>query len=59
MIQNILCTMKFICIRRLYILDWFIELQRNIINALLQIACFQELLNVTYMEYFMNSSMFF
>ena len=40
------------------LLDWFIRLKRSIINVLLQIVCFQEVLNVSYMEYFMNSSMF-
>ena len=38
------------------LLDWFIVLKRSIINVLLQIVCFQEVLNVSYMEYFMNSS---
>ena len=40
------------------LLDWFIKLKRSIINVLLQIVCFQEVLNVSYMEYFMNYSIF-
>ena len=32
------------------LLDWFIRLKRSIINVLLQIVCFQEVLNVSYME---------
>ena len=42
----------------MFLLDWLIRLKRNIINVLLQIVCFQEVLNVSYMEYFMNSSLF-
>ena len=38
--------------------DWFIRLKSSIINILLQIVCFLETLNVSYMEYFINSSMF-
>ena len=33
--------------------DWLIKLKRSIINVLLQIAYFQEVLNVSDMEYVM------
>ena len=35
------------------LLDWLIKLKRRIINILLQIVYFQEVLNVSDMEYFM------
>ena len=38
--------------------DWLIKLKRSIINALLQIAYFQDVLNVSDMVYFMYPSMF-
>ena len=40
------------------LLDWLIKLKRCIINILLQIAYFQEVPNVSVMEYFMYPSMF-
>ena len=39
-------------------LDWLIKLKRSTINVLLQIVYFQEVLNVSDMEYFMYPSMF-
>ena len=50
-------------IRKLYLLevtllDWLINLKRSIINVPLQIVSFQEVLNVSDMEYFMYPSMF-
>ena len=49
--------------RKLYflevaLLDWLIKLKRSIINVLLQIFYFQDILNVSDMEYFMYPSMF-
>ena len=41
------------------LLDWLIKLKRRTINVLLQILCFQEVLNVSVMEYFMYSSIFY
>ena len=35
------------------LLDWLIKLKRRIINILLQIVYFQEVLNVSDMDYFM------
>ena len=40
------------------LLDWLIKLKRCIINILLQIVYFQEVPNVSDMEYFMYPSMF-
>ena len=40
------------------LLDWLIKFKRSTINVLLQIVYFQEVLNVSDMEYFMNPSMF-
>ena len=50
-------------IRELYLLevtllDWLINLKRSIINVPLQIVSFQEVFNVSDMEYFMYPSMF-
>ena len=56
-----LYIVQFIFIRKLcfnlYYLDWLIKLRRSILHVLLQIVCFQEVLNVSDMEYFMYSSM--
>ena len=40
------------------LLDWIIKLKRSIIYVLLQIVYFQEVFNVSDMEYFMYPSMF-
>ena len=40
------------------LLNWIIKLKRSIIYVLLQIAYFQEVFNVSDMEYFMYPSMF-
>ena len=40
------------------LLDWLIKLKRSIINVLLQIVYFLEVLNVSDMEYVMYPSMF-
>ena len=50
-------------IRKLYLLevmllDWIIKLKRSIIYELLQIVYFQNVLNVSDMEYFIYPSMF-
>lgn len=37
---------------KLCLLDWLVELKK------IQIICFQKVLNVSYMEYFLYSSMF-
>ena len=42
----------------LMLLDWLIKLRRSIINILLQIVYFQEVLNVSDMEHFIYPSMF-
>ena len=40
------------------LLDWIIKLKRSIIYVILQIVYFQQVLNVSDMEYFMYPSMF-
>ena len=52
---------KLIFIKKLLqvkLLDWLIRLRRSIINILPQTDCFQEVLNVSYTEFFMYSSVF-
>ena len=44
--------------RNAYLLDWLIKLKRSVINLLLQFVCFQKILYVSDMEYFMYSSIF-
>ena len=40
------------------LLDWLYNLKRSIINVLLQIGYFQDVLNVVNMKYFMYPSIF-